>query len=358
MNSFNDLTRDLCAIYERAGFRFYKMRKFEEYSLYLENKDFLTSEAVITFHDPNGKLLALKPDVTLSIVKNSKATPLAGEKFYYTESVYRMEPRTHEFREIHQVGLEMLGRIDPVATLDVLSCALHSLSAVSDRFVLCLSHMGLTAAALDRAACGNTRLRAELLRCIREKNQHDLRALCENGHVDPGAAGQLAALSAVDGDIPGALAQIRSLAMPDTEEAVRELQTVWNGLHACGLSDRVRLDLSMMNDSDYYNGIIFQGYIDGIHRHVLSGGRYDRLSCKFRPGVGAMGFALYLSDLAPLQQSRSYDCDLLLLYHPDTPPEKVLACAEAERSRGRSVRIEPQLPEGLRPREVKEVSAC
>ena len=62
-------------LFDQYGYRYYKMRKFEEYSLYMENKNFLSNEYIITFNH-NGKLLALKPDVTLSIVKNAKARGL------------------------------------------------------------------------------------------------------------------------------------------------------------------------------------------------------------------------------------------------------------------------------------------
>ena len=61
--------RDLFSSY---GYSRYKMSRFEEYDLYVRNKDFLISDSVITFTDTNGKLMALKPDVTLSIIKNGK----------------------------------------------------------------------------------------------------------------------------------------------------------------------------------------------------------------------------------------------------------------------------------------------
>ena len=57
-------------LYSKYGYAQFKMSKFEEYDLYVKNKDFLVSDSVITFNDTNGKLLALKPDVTLSIIKN------------------------------------------------------------------------------------------------------------------------------------------------------------------------------------------------------------------------------------------------------------------------------------------------
>ena len=80
-------------LYAGYGYRPYRMSKFEEYDLYSRHKDFLVSDGVITFTDTNGKLMALKPDVTLSIIKNSADRPDLTEKLYYSENVYRVSKR-------------------------------------------------------------------------------------------------------------------------------------------------------------------------------------------------------------------------------------------------------------------------
>ena len=90
---------DLRALYEAYGYKKYKMSKFEEYDLYAENKSFLAEGNIITFNDTHGKLLALKPDVTLSIVKNAVNGTVLKE--YYNENVYRAIDG--EYREIMQV---------------------------------------------------------------------------------------------------------------------------------------------------------------------------------------------------------------------------------------------------------------
>ena len=77
----------LRSLYSGYGSKPFKMSKFEEYDLYSKNKDFLVSEGVITFNDTNGRLLALKPDVTLSIIKNMKDLKGVTEKYYYNENV-------------------------------------------------------------------------------------------------------------------------------------------------------------------------------------------------------------------------------------------------------------------------------
>ena len=84
-------------LYTSYGYAQYRMRKFEEYELYVRNKSFLTSDHMITFTDREGRLMALKPDVTLSIVKNTREN--AGtEKVYYHESVYREEKGSNSFQ--------------------------------------------------------------------------------------------------------------------------------------------------------------------------------------------------------------------------------------------------------------------
>ena len=129
----------LRGLYEQYGYKKYKMGKFEEYSLYAENKDFLGSDKVITFTDLDGRLLALKPDVTLSIIKNTNATSESNEKLYYLENVYRESRESHTFKEISQMGLECIGRVEPYCIVEVISLAAESLNAISGDYILELS---------------------------------------------------------------------------------------------------------------------------------------------------------------------------------------------------------------------------
>ncbi|MGN1418565.1 MAG: ATP phosphoribosyltransferase regulatory subunit, partial [Acutalibacteraceae bacterium] len=114
----------LRSLYSKHGYLPYKMSKFEEYDLYVRNKDFLVSDSIITFNDKDGKLLALKPDVTLSIVKNTDDDPLCKQKLFYNENVYRVSGSTHSYKEIMQTGLECIGDIDLYDMTEVLLLAL------------------------------------------------------------------------------------------------------------------------------------------------------------------------------------------------------------------------------------------
>ena len=102
------------------------------------------------------------------------------------------------------------------------------------------------------------------------------------------------------------------LEIPGSKASLDELCELYTNLKACSLEKGITLDLSIITDTDYYNGIVFQGFIEGIHKNILSGGRYDKLAGKFREGIGAMGFAVYISELALLTRPPEFDCDVLL----------------------------------------------
>ena len=58
---------------------------------------------------------------------------------------------------------------------------------------------------------------------------------------------------------------------------------------------------------DYYNGVVFSGYIKGLPFRVLSGGRYDALLKRFGRQSGALGFAIYLDELDALSVTQRID---------------------------------------------------
>ena len=78
------------------------------------------------------------------------------------------------------------------------------------------------------------------------------------------------------------------------------LQGVLSVLRDGGYLDRARLDFSAVSNMNYYNGILFKGYIEGIPDSVLAGGQYDKLMRKMGKRSGAVGFAVYLSALERL----------------------------------------------------------
>ena len=305
----------LRALYEAAGCRKYHMGRFEEYGLYQENRSFLSSEQVITFTDLDGRLLALKPDVTLSIAKTAQPAPGETLRYYYHENVYRPSAESHTFKEISQMGLEMLGAVGEAQVQQAVCLAARSLDALGADWVLEVSHMGYLFGLFDALGVPDA-ARAKLLEKLREKNAHELRAAAGAAGLADAAADILCSVLSLCGGYADTLAKAAALCRNDAmRAAVAELEALAVPLEKAG--GVIRLDMTLAGEMEYYNGLVFQGYLKALPRPLLKGGRYDLLMQKFTPGAGAIGFAVYLDELdrlsAPLPPVQKNSTDRVML---------------------------------------------
>ena len=291
-----------CAeLYAQYGYRRFTMNKFEDYALYAENKNFLVDDRLLTFTD-GPKLKALKPDITLSIVKSLAASPRLPLKAFYNETVYRVKKGEKEFSELHQLGLELIGDGSIYATSEVLALAKSSLDAIDAQNILDISHMGILMPLIDKA-CENGIDREQLISLITQKNAYGIDALLGSQHPLTILVNSYAPI--------GKMIPILQEMLPDVS-AVQELSEIADVLFALGLESGVYLDFSLMHDFGYYNGIIFKGYIKDVPVSVLSGGRYDPLLNRFGMSSAALGFAIYLDYI----RYKDIKCEnaVLLLY--------------------------------------------
>ncbi len=327
-------------LYRKYGYIRYKVSKFEEYDLYVQNKSFLVSDNVLTFTDTDGKLMALKPDVTLSIVKNSIDEANSIQKVYYNENVYRTSQGSGEFKEIMQTGLECIGDIDTYSVGEVIMLAAKSLESISKKYVLDLSHLGFVSALLESLS-DNEITRRELLRLMGDKNIHSIRSLCENAGIAADGCEDICKLAKLYGPISKMLGELLPLVRNDEMRgAYEELASLVEIIRVYGFEDRVFLDFSIVNDMNYYNGIIFRGFIDGIPTGVLSGGRYDNLLKKMGKSSSAIGFAVYLDLLERFGDSGEYfDVDVLLTYD-EASAKDIIDAVKLLSSYGKSVKVQ------------------
>lgn len=292
----------LRSLYSEYGYQRYRMSKFEEYDLYSRNKDFLFSEGVITFTDTNGRLMALKPDVTLSIVKNRKDTPGELQRLYYHENVYRVSAAADGFREQTQVGLECMGEVDGACIAEVLKLAAESLRLCSERFVLEISHLGILNAFVDAIAPDET-VKARILECAGQKNLHGISRVCRDHGLAEGAEDALKQLLSLYGTPRTVMPKIRALAEEyGAGDMAAELGRAVAGFTGSDMENRIQIDFSATGDLKYYNGVAFKGFISGIPGSVLSGGQYDALMKKMGRKDRAIGFAVFLDMLERLTE--------------------------------------------------------
>lgn len=303
------LTRDeitvytLRSLYASHGYLQYKMSKFEEYDLYVRNKDFLVSDNVITFTDTDGRLLALKPDVTLSIIKNHKDNPDGLIKAQYNENVYRISGSTHSFKELMQVGLECIGSVGEKELCETVMLAKKSLDAICEDNILALSQLDLISALVEYASLSEA-AEAKVLSALSGKHKAAILEAARLDGADAEKAELLASLTEIMADSKTALTALEKFRVTKkAAAAIDSLKAITDGLDALGLTGIV-IDFSLLGDMKYYNGIAIKGFINKIPESVISGGQYDRLMAKMGRKSKAVGFAVYLDALERLPEKR------------------------------------------------------
>lgn len=327
----------LRSLYLKYGFSQYKMSKFEEYDLYAQNKDFLVSENVITFNDTDGKLLALKPDVTLSIIKNGKDDLLGVQKVFYNENVYRVSKGTQSFKELMQVGLECIGDIDEYEIVEVLSLAVKSLKTLSGEFVLDISHLELVNALLEKSGLSENG-KAKVFSYLSEKNAQAVKMVCESENVQKEFADYLNTLVTVYGKPSKVLSALEKIKVSGVTECVEQLKRIISALSSLNVDQNVNIDFSVVSDTNYYNGIVFKGFLSGIPTSILSGGQYDKLMKKMKKKSKAIGFAVYLDELETIYETdKNYDVDLAIEYANGVDALKLNKFVEEQIKSGLSV---------------------
>ncbi len=332
------IAAELSCLYTDRGYKEYKMSAFEEYSMYMDNKDFLISQNIITFSGMDGRLMALRPDVTLSVVKNTKADFGHTEKLFYNEKVYRLERGSKTFKEVSQIGVEVLGDVDKATEAEVVLLILKTLSAVGERSVLDLSHMGYVNALLESFSVGEEEKRA-LFACLKEKNTHDFEKYAEEIGLKESDKTIFKEIMRLGGDPQKVLEKAEKLCVnEEMRSSAAELRSLVEVLGSLGYSENINIDFSVANAADYYNGLVFSGYVEGVPKAVLSGGRYDKLARKFGKKAGAIGFALYLGELCAYLKENIEKTDVLLVYG-DGAEVKALRRAEELQRAGKSVKL-------------------
>ena len=330
----------LRSLYAAFGYARYKMSKFEEYDLYVKNKDFLISQGIITFTDTNGRLLALKPDVTLSIIKNSKDEQGSVQKLYYDENVYRTAKDSHSFKEIAQTGLECIGDVDLYHISEVLLLAIRSLEIIDRSYVLDISHAGLVESVMK--LCSFTSAAAKkVMSAIQSKNADEIEYLFRNAELSAEDKALVEVFLNNYADTSELTDKLYALTDDsDVRSNLEQFCQIFSMAKSLAGKGRLNIDFSLTDMAGYYSGIVFKGYIRGIPTVVLSGGQYDRLMKKMGKKQKAIGFAVYLDTLERYNSKvKEYDCDCVILRDELSDVAEVIFAAKEIADKGESVTV-------------------
>lgn len=285
-----------------------------------------TSEAhrAFRFTDTDGRLLALRPDVTSGVAR-AAVTMFAQRdrplRLCYAARVFRQQPQSHvEWRrESTQTGCELLGANTSAADIEVLTIACEILQqlGLARHQLITLNDAGILNCIASRLALDSLS-RDELRQLVDSRNAADLERFLANHAVAPDERRAVAKLTQISGKREALDDARRFTSDSGAGEALDRLDRLWRMIEALDLADRFEIDLGDAARLDYYTGLTFNIYVNGAAARVGSGGRYDGLTSAFGLAEPAVGFVLDLDALTTVLLSRQADSSL-----PQEPVRKI-----------------------------------
>jgi len=271
------------------------------YDLFEQGMGQAEAQRGFRFTDNDGRLLALRPDVTSSVARIA-ATLLIDRprplRFCYAAPVFKQHPQSHAEwrRENTQLGCELIGSNGVNADLEVLRLAADILSRLDlqSNYCITINHVEIFNGIAAQLAL-DTPAREQLRRLIDTRETAELNRFLQNYSGDDGRAfSQLAQLTGKRDVLQAAREVIhndRSLA------ALNALEALWSEIESCGLQNDFEIDLGDVPSLDYYTGLTLKVFVHGAGASVGRGGRYDGLTGNFGRAEPAIGFVLNLDAL-------------------------------------------------------------
>ncbi|MFT3952061.1 MAG: ATP phosphoribosyltransferase regulatory subunit [Oscillospiraceae bacterium] len=290
-------------IFRRMGYSEVLTPGIEFYDLFSSGTRKFPQESLYKLTDAKGRLLALRPDSTIPIAR-LVATRLKNAFFplrlYYSQNVYEnnvlLKGRSDETA---QAGIELIGIASLRADYEVMCTAVDVLTEFqTGEFRLEIGDIGFFRELAEGLGVDGG-AREEIRFLIETKNYPALNDLLDGIGENP----YTAALKQLPGLFGGEEVFEKAAALVSGDsmrEILDRLHEVYNKLTGLGYGGRITVDLGIVNRTDYYTGIVFQGYLSGIGEAVLKGGRYNRLLGEFGLDVPATGFAVNVDAVASL----------------------------------------------------------
>lgn len=315
-----EITGRLTAMFRSRGYRQVNTPAIEFYDVFASAAAHYPAEDMYKMSDTRGRLMVLRSDCTIPIARLT-ATRLTGMpmplRLYYNENVYRVE---HGMRgkpsEIYQTGVELIGSNSLRSDLEIVEMAATALGECgSGDFRIELCHIGYFRSLIDNLEA-DLEKKEEIRQCIEQKNYALLRDLLEP-FGDTRAARALNYLPRLFGGVEVFEKAYELFDQSGARDSLDYLKQIYCCLRELGLGQHVLIDLGMVNQAEYYTGIIFRGYFDGIGEPVLSGGRYDNLLSDFGEALCATGFAFQVDVIADALERKAPRPSDILVFSDD-----------------------------------------
>jgi histidyl-tRNA synthetase len=288
MERRREIEKVMRSIAESFGYREISTPTFEHLELFTRKSGEGIVEEMYVFRDKSGRELALRPELTAPVMRmfvNECSVMPKPLRFYYFANCFRYErPQKGRYREFWQFGVELIGSNSYLADAEVIILADKILRDVGVKFDLEIGHVGIMRHLLS--PLGEERA-SKIMRLIDKGDREGLETYLEGERVDEELREKVFSLVEMRGD-----ESILDEAKEITDYEFTHLENLSELLRELGVE--FSLNLGIARGLDYYTGVVFECYAEGLgaQKQVCGGGSYELVSLFGGNPTPATGFAI------------------------------------------------------------------
>lgn len=279
-----EIKREMEDLALQKGFLPFQPALFEKYEQFACKYSNLSKDQLVVVMNGQQQLLLLRPDITTAMIKEILPYMSTNDevKLFYQSTNYRSSNKA--VKEIGQFGIEILGNISTESEIELIEMACNYLQ--HSPFILEIGDTGFLEGLFEEANLNKIES-DELRKNIYSKDYNATVQFANEKGLSSTIKEVINNLFTLQGKVEK-IKQLSSgyILNPKMEEAVNSIAKFNQ------ISPNLYFDLSMINELDYYDGVIFKGYFPNLPKEVLSGGRYDALTEDFGQKIGAIGFSI------------------------------------------------------------------
>lgn len=270
---------------------------YEYYDVFASGIGSVNQEKLQKFFDEKGRILVLRPDITMPIARLAATRLYEGLplRLCYTGNAFGTDNAFYSVqKEFTQSGVEFIGASGVEVDAQLIALAIEALDAAGlADYTIELGQVEFFKGLMEDA--GLSEEDADTLRgYVDDKNILEVELFLKQLKVDDSLAKCIKRLTTLYGG-PEVFDEAYAFSSnPRCRKAIDNLKALYGILEDFGIAEKVSVDLSMLQSMDYYSGMVFKGISGSIGQPVLSGGRYDNLIAEFGRDIPATGFCLYI----------------------------------------------------------------
>ncbi len=286
-------------VFHCYGYNLIETPTFEYLDVFMLGEDSFQRGDLYKFINRQGELVALRSDMTCAIARvvcTQNSSLRLPQRYAYVSNSFRYPERYQgKMHEFTQAGVELIGKSSIEADAEIIKVAIASLkeAGLTD-FKLHMSSAAFLECMLSDFGMSEQD-KEKIYEAIENKDAVSLKMTLETASTDKETLNMVLELMQCAGGIELLRKTKEKVSCENTRKTLEYLEEIYTMLEEYGEAEHILFDFSILSYAQYYTGVMFQLFTNGVGSAIIEGGRYDKLLCQFGKDLPAVGFGININ---------------------------------------------------------------